>query len=114
MAFIKSKNTDENYGVIGNPTGCKNLYIGDIVAFNLNGRKDILHGVVIKYGNDIRVMGVASTPIKSLVNLVKVLDSKYIDNRMLCEFHSHLHIVEPKKMTLEEIEIALGYEIEIV
>lgn len=126
MRKLVERTSGESFGAIGEPTGFmvkgKELKVGDFIAVVHRHYKTIDSYLVIKnvkngfytlmgwYSNPLdRLLADNYTDVKVIVNNENItegiLESRYGD---------YFSIVEPKKMTLEEIEAELGYPVELV
>lgn len=109
---ILKNNSGSIYGTMGEKTNHKNIHVGDLVVVERYGGS-VYSGIIVKYNNEYFKMGAVGTLLKDYRAIHKVLPHELVTDEILDRLHS-LHISEPKKMTLDEIQKKLGYEIEII
>ena len=108
--------TDWKYGIIGEETGYENLRVGDLVVFEkTNG--NLSDGIIARRYNGVNkeygVMGYFGKDLDKMDIKLKVLNFNLVTNEILKK-HGLKAVEYKEKMTIEQIEEALGYSIEIV
>lgn len=106
-----------NYGETGTPTGFKSsfgdeLNVGDLVIASFE-RGHFFINLVVDYHGRPAIMGAVSRKLSDYYKIKKAIPFEMVTDEIVKHI-SGLKIVEPKRMTLKEIEQALGYAIELV
>lgn len=116
-----SKARVKSYGVMGELAGVtrgaiaqQNLFVGDLVSYIALDGEQMHSGIVVKSNdNNFYVMGYWGFTLDRFPKIVKVLSHEYVTNEIVEHLHS-MEIIEPKRMTVQEVENKLGYPIIIV
>lgn len=91
-----------------------NLFVGDLVAYVTPDGENIHRGVIAKSDSgEFHIMGYWGHKLEDFTMIGKVLSHRLVTSDMLYYLHD-MKIVEPRKMTIEEIEKELGYSVVIV
>lgn len=118
--ILKDVKGEKRYGTMGEETRFiwekhgtyYPIHVGDLVSFKVD-TGDIRKGLIVNIEGNVGVMGSVGRGVAGLDDLQVVIPYKYVTDEIAKHLH-HLMIVEPKPLTLREVERELGYMIEIV
>lgn len=90
------------------------LHVGDMVSV-VKGNDDLVTTGLLVKSNDgnFYVMGYWNTSLHRFAQIRKVLPHELVTNEIAHKLHK-FQIVEPKRMTMQEVERELGYPFIIV
>lgn len=88
------------------------IHVGDVISFT---RQDgtLGNGMVVKTDGVYGVMGYVNLGLRKFNLIDIVIPHNLVTEEIAKRLHG-FRIVEPKKMTIEEVEEALGYPVQIV
>lgn len=91
-----------------------NLHVGDLVTVIKEGNDYPVSGILTKSDcGDYFVMGYWKTDLYRFTEIRKVLPHELVTDAIAMKLHN-ITIVEPKRMTMQEVEKELGYPFIIV
>lgn len=129
LSYKYYSNNPGELGEVGEYTGYKNFYVGDIVALNYEGR--IVTSIICKEEDKSQykkndkctyfIVGLYSDNFEDFIekyNVVKVVDYSNLTEQLLqqitCRDAIKIDMLEKIKIKVSELEKMLGYKIEII
>lgn len=129
LSYKYYSNNPGELGEVGEYTGYKNFYVGDIVALNYEGR--IVTSIICKEEDKSQykksdkctyfVAGLYNDNFEKLVekyNVVKVVDYSNLTEQLLQQTSYRdvvqIDVLEKVKVKVSDLEKMLGYKIEII